>query len=123
MTTFPPPVPFPPPAPPSPWQHIEDFGRRLNVKSAILLAVWAAFMVWTLWGTASNGLALLAPAQSSNPYQFSFAAPLFSLNLWGVVAGLAFGLGVVNPFGWLNGKRLVFVCIAPYGLNASPRHI
>jgi type IV secretion system protein VirD4 len=39
-------------------------------------------------------------------------APMFALNLWGFAAGLVFGLGVVNPFAWLNGKRLIFACMA-----------
>jgi len=59
-------VPFPPPTPPDPWEHVEDFCRHLNVKSAILLALWVLFMVWTLWGTLSDGFALLATPLASN---------------------------------------------------------
>jgi hypothetical protein len=45
---------------------------------------------------------------------------LFSLNLWGCFAGLVVGVIFLNPFKWLNDKRLVFGCMASSFRAAIP---
>ena len=95
-------------------QNLAALLRGLTVKSAVLLALWALFMVWTGLGIFGDGAEALYPTHPANPYAaiLNQAAPLFALNLWGFAAGLVFGLAVANPFAWLNGKRLVFACMA-----------
>jgi hypothetical protein len=114
MTTSPQQVSAPAP-PPSAWRHTAAFRHHLNIKSAILLALWALFMLWTGWGAVNKGTDALFPAHPTSvldAYALNTAAPLFALNLWAFLAGLVFALGVLNPFAWLNGKRLVFACMA-----------
>jgi type IV secretion system protein VirD4 len=86
--------------------------RRLNWKQWVIVALWALFMLWTAWGTVSNGAGALFGTRPASPFEISYAAPMFAFNLWGFAAGLVFGLGIANPFAWLNGKRLVFACTA-----------
>jgi len=44
------------------------------------------------------------------------SAGLFALNVWGLAAAAVFGLVIANPFAWLNGKRLIFGCMAFAGM-------
>ncbi len=73
------------PALPIPGDHGAGFRRALNVKSIILLALWAAFVLWTGYGAVTNLSAALFPPHFSNPYitNLNTAAPLFAPNLWG----------------------------------------
>lgn len=97
---------------------LENFKRavaaitgRLSRRAFIVLALWALFIVWTAWGAVFNvAKALEIAFGRANPYDP--APALFALNLWGCLAGLVVGLIILNPFKWLNGKRLVFGCMA-----------
>ncbi len=83
-------------------------------KLLLLLGLWLVFTLWTGWGTVSNGLTALQNSGAS-PDQFAAYDPspfFFCLNAWGLSAALFVGLIVRNSFGWLNGKRLVFGCMA-----------
>ena len=95
-------------------QHLAALLRGLTIKTIILAALWMLFMVWTGLGAVSNGIEALFPQHPTNPYAAALnpEAQLFALNLWGFAAGLLFGLSLANPFAWLNGKRLVFACMA-----------
>ncbi len=83
-------------------------------KLLLLVGLWVIFTLWTAWGTISNGLTALQES-GETPDQFPAFDPspfLFCLNLWGLAAALFVGVIVRNPYRWLNGKRLVFGCIA-----------
>ncbi len=101
MTTTPPPAQLVK-------DQVQTLLRGLTLKSGLLLALWVLFMVWTAWGAISNG----APPAHPNPFMASNPAPLFALNLWGCIAGLLFGLVILNPFAWLNARRLIFASMA-----------
>ena len=75
----------------------------------ILFALWAAFVLWTAWGTVSNGWELLTATDAPQRFNpFDQPAALFSVNLWGLAAGVVMPLIVANLFDLLNGKRLIF---------------
>lgn len=80
----------------------------ISRRTLIVFLLWALFIVWTACGAIHSGQRLLELAASSarfNPYE---QAPfLFSLNLWGCVAGLVVGIIFANPFHWLNGMALM----------------
>lgn len=92
--------------------------RPANRRPLLLLIPWALFLAWTAWGTISNGgqligeLAAPRPTFPSSAFLFNSIAFQFSVNLWGCLAGVVLGLIVANPFAWMNGKRLIFGCMA-----------
>ena len=89
--------------------QVQALLQGLNPKSALLLAAWGLFIVWTGWGTISGGLTLLTGP--TNPYLVARTVPLLALDLWGCAAGLTFGLVILNPYGWRNNKRLIIGCM------------
>jgi type IV secretion system protein VirD4 len=91
---------------------IAGFLRSMTIKTFVVFALWALFLVWNAWGVVANGAALLFKAGPAGLFQVSYAAPLFTMNLWGCAAALAFGLGIINPFAWLNGRRMVVTGLA-----------
>jgi hypothetical protein len=100
---------------------VAGISGRLSRRAAVFLALWALFIIWTASGTVSIGeraLEIIFGSARANPYD---QAPiLFSLNLWGCFAGLVVGVIFLNPFKWLNGKRLVFGCMASSFRAAIP---
>ena len=91
-----------------------------DVKSLLLPGLWLLFVVVNLWVVIRNGIPLFNAAFSSDDERaagnlfgvsgisylgLSFGAP-FAVNLWGLAAGLFFGLVIVpNRPDWDNGKR------------------
>jgi type IV secretion system protein VirD4 len=86
------------------------FVRRQSAKLLFLVALWTLFIGWTGWQIISLGCALLF--EPSYPFQISMIPGLFAFNLWSFAAGIVFALIIINPFGWLNGKRLIFGSMA-----------
>jgi type IV secretion system protein VirD4 len=100
---------------PSPLAKTVAVVRRPSVKALIPFALWALFILWMvtdLFGT--GGMAFKNATQNLDVghYNVGLAPLLFLLDFWGLAAGLVVGLIVVNPFAWLNGKRLAFGGIA-----------
>ncbi|WP_036296983.1 type IV secretory system conjugative DNA transfer family protein [Methylosinus sp. PW1] len=76
--------------------------RKGFSKTAIaLLLLYAAFMAGTAWGLFGNLSQLFARAI---PPQ---AIGGLAVDFWGLAVGLVFLLVLLNPFAWVNGKRLV----------------
>lgn len=80
---------------------------RQSVKVRLLLAAWAGFVLWMGWYLAHEAYYLTFTIDGYNPFPFYFWE-----DFWGLIPALFLGFLVGNPFAWLNGKRLVFGCIA-----------
>lgn len=94
-----------------------DFGKRdqqFGWKRWTIVALWGAYVLWTAWGTVSNAARLMGGSSSGDVFQAAFNPPvmMLSVNLWSCAAALLVAFVVVNPMGWLNGKRLVIACTA-----------
>jgi type IV secretion system protein VirD4 len=74
---------------------------RVSLLLLLLWLVYGAFILGTGWGIVSNFSKLFARMVSP------LAIGAFPLDLWGFAAGLLFVFVALNPFAWLNGKRLV----------------
>jgi type IV secretion system protein VirD4 len=80
---------------------------RQSVKIRLLVAAWAGFVLWMGWYLAHEAYYLTFTIDGYNPFPFYFWE-----DFWGLIPALFLGFLVGNPFAWLNGKRLVFGCIA-----------
>ncbi len=96
-------------------EKLVGFLARQSPKIRLLLAAWALFILWTGWGTISNGLTA-AQNNTAPPNPFGVVydpSPFFfCLNFWGLAAALFLWLIVRNVYAWLNGTRLVVGCLA-----------
>jgi type IV secretion system protein VirD4 len=96
-------------------EHAERPGiTPVSGKILLVVGLWGLFVLWTGWGTLSNGWTAISNSGASSD-QFAAYDPspfFFCLNAWGLSAALFVGLIVRNSFGWLNGKRLIFGCMA-----------
>ncbi len=88
-------------------EQIVGFLAHQNNKIRILLGLWALYTGWTFWCICQDAYDLTLNIDGYNPFPF-----LFWLDFWGLLPALFLGFVVFNPFAWLNGKRLVFGCIA-----------
>ena len=93
---------------------IEKYDRQFGWKRWTIIALWGLYVLWTAWGTVSNAARLIGGSSPRDPFQAAFNPPgaLLSVNLWGLASALLVAFVVVNPLGWLNGKRLVIACTA-----------
>jgi len=89
-------------------------GVKLPSKKFIaLLLVWLAFIAWNGWGFfiafTAGGVVSFRPMP---PVLAAASNTGMILNFWGLAAALFPILNAMNPFGWGNGKRLAFGCMA-----------
>ena len=80
----------------------------------VLGGLWAVFVLWNVVETVFYaGKLLFGSGNEFARYGISDpTAGLFALNVWALAAAAVFGLVILNPFAWLNGKRLIFGCMA-----------
>src|SRR5271166_223296 len=79
----------------------------------VLGGLWGLFVLWNVVETVFYAGKLLFG--SDDLAQYGIVGPsagLFALSVWALVAAAVFGLVIANPFAWLNGKRLIFGCMA-----------
>ena len=77
------------------------------MRQGILVLLWLAFASWTCWETVDY----IAHGSNADLARYGLpdsSASLFALNAWAFGAALLVALIAINPFAWLNGKRLAF---------------
>jgi type IV secretion system protein VirD4 len=121
--------PAPPPHQPAPTAATTNAPLlQRDIKPFILPCLWLLYVAVNGWGVIDNGspiFKIIFGSQdsgqaadnvfaASEAYGFGLRVGVpFALNLWGLVAGLFFGLVVVpNRRGWGNGKRFALGGIA-----------
>jgi type IV secretion system protein VirD4 len=96
------------------WRRFADACRSISFRSIVLFGLWLTYVSWTGWLSFKGLFAIgLVVSGSRGLAAFPFQILSFvAFNLWACAAGLLFGLILVNPFSWLNGKRLIYGSIA-----------
>ena len=99
----------PRPQPQPPQGGDESAVRRMPRRLIVVLLLGVVYLLGTVAGMIGHGRGFLAAAAYAPVAQHIGG---FVLNLWGLVFGVVVGLTVLNPFAWLNGKRLLIGCTA-----------
>ncbi len=104
-----------PPQPQPPQGGGKAAVRRIPFRLIVVLLLGAVYLLATIAGMIGHGRGFASAVAYAEVAQHMGG---FVLNLWGLVFGLVVGVAVLNPFAWLNGKRLVIGCTA-FALNVG----